>query len=43
MKLFKCLSIHVHLYICMYLARVDLHDSWNKIDYRFLMYGKTLT
>ena len=30
MKLFKCLSIHVHLYRCMYLARVDLHDSWNK-------------
>jgi hypothetical protein len=41
MKLYKCLSIHVHLYRCMYLARVDLHDSWNKIDYRFLIYGKT--
>jgi hypothetical protein len=43
MIFFKYLSIHVHLYICMYLARVDLHDSLNKIDYRFLIYGKTLT
>jgi hypothetical protein len=28
---------------CMYLAPVSLHDSLNKIDYRFLIYGKTLT
>ena len=43
MKLFKCLSIDVHLYRCMYLAPVNLHDSLNKIDYRFLIYGNTLT
>ena len=26
MKLFKCLRLHVHLYRCMYLAPVNLHD-----------------
>jgi hypothetical protein len=29
--------------LIMYLARVDLHDSWNKIEYSFLIYDKTLT
>jgi hypothetical protein len=43
MKLFKCLSIRVFLYRCMYLARVDLYDSWNNIDYRVLIYDKTLS
>jgi hypothetical protein len=30
---YTCISIlvHVHLYRRMYLARVDLHDSLNKI------------
>jgi hypothetical protein len=26
----------------MYLAPVNLHDSLNKMDYRFLIYGKTI-
>jgi len=27
---------------CIFRAPVNLHDSLNKIDYRFLIYGKTL-
>jgi hypothetical protein len=26
--------VFVHLYKCMCLARLDLPDSWDKIDYR---------
>jgi len=42
--MFKYTNVQVHFYGCMYLAPVyNLHDSLNKIDYRFLIYGKTLT